>query len=886
MNIPLMRLWTKGLVRRQTGRLVVTIIGVGLAVSLLVTLSGFLAATLSGMTHQAIAGVPVDWQVQLSSSADPTAAATELARQPGAASVVQVGYFSTMGFQATTGNTVQTTGAGKVLGLGPGYRDAFPAEIRNLVGAGDVLLGQQLAANLHAAPGSVIAIGRPGLDTVQATVSGIVDLPYADSLFQTVGAPAGAAPTAPPDNVLLVPLAQWHTWFDPVTQTDPTAVTMQLHATIPHDLPASPTRAFSQVAGEARNYEIRLAGNGIVGDNLAARLDIARSDALYAQLLFLFLGFPGVMLAALLTAMFVASSGERRRRDQGLLRIRGASPANLMLVAIVEAVIVWLGAAVLGLAVGGLIVRLTFHRWSLGASPTATVGWAALSVLVGGLITLATLVIPAWRDLRGQTVSASVRSVRRAGTFWWERIGLDILLLVAAAVIYWRQARGGYQLILVPEGIPQVSVSYEAFLAPLLLWVSGGLLIVRLTRLVLAHRLVPAIRPLTANLGGLVTSILARQRGRTATGLVMIALAVAFATSTAIFNATYERQSRVDAELTNGSDVTVTGTTGSDFRASQAAVSSVPGVAAVEPMQHRFAYVGTDLQDLYGVRPATLTDAARLADSYFVGGTAKEVMGRLAATPDGVLVSPETVTDFQLQPGDTIRLRVQSAVDQQYHAVPFRYVGIAREFPTAPSDSFLVANADYIAQQTQSASVETLLVRTDRPPAGVADGIRNVLGVASGATVRDLQQAQQQVRTGLTAVSLHDLTRIELLFALLFAVGGAALMLFIGAGERRRTLAIMTSLGTGLWRGGAMVWTEMCLVLVGGIVGGGLLGWIVAQLLIRMLTGVFDPPPDTTVVPFAYLAAVVLLTIITAGLASLYVVVSSRRAVIPVIRGL
>ena len=68
-------------------------------------------------------------------------------------------------------------------------------------------------------------------------------------------------------------------------------------------------------------------------------------------------------------------------------------------------------------------------------------------------------------------------------------------------------------------------------------------------------------------------------------------------------------------------------------------------------------------------------------------------MAQLAATPDGVLVSPETVSDFQLQPGDTIRLRLQSAADQQYHVVPFHYVGIAREFPTAPSDSFLVANA-------------------------------------------------------------------------------------------------------------------------------------------------------------------------------------------------
>ena len=57
----------------------------------------------------------------------------------------------------------------------------------------------------------------------------------------------------------------------------------------------------------------------------------------------------------------------------------------------------------------------------------------------------------------------------------------------------------------------------------------------------------------------LVGASLSRQRGRLATGLALVALAIAFAVSTAIFNATYEAQSLVDAELTNGADVTVSG---------------------------------------------------------------------------------------------------------------------------------------------------------------------------------------------------------------------------------------------------------------------------------------------------------------------------------------
>ena len=85
----------------------------------------------------------------------------------------------------------------------------------------------------------------------------------------------------------------------------------------------------------------------------------------------------------------------------------------------------------------------------------------------------------------------------------------------------------------------------------------------------------------------------------------MVSLAVAFAASTAIFNATYERQSLVDAELTNGADVTVSGSQSADLTPYLQPIVTLPGVVAVEPMQHRFAYVGTDLQDLYGIDPAS-----------------------------------------------------------------------------------------------------------------------------------------------------------------------------------------------------------------------------------------------------------------------------------------
>ena len=235
------RIWAAGLLRRRHVRILATMLGIATTVALLATLAGFFAATRASMTRQAIADVAVDWQIQLAPSADPQVAIAELERSPGATKLAQIGYADTPGFEATTGDTVQTTGPGKVLGLDRDYRDAFPAEIRALIGQGGVLLAQQTAANLHAAPGSVITVKRPGLDPVEVTIDGVVDLPLADSLFQAIGAAPGATPQAPPDNVLLLPLDQWHTLFDPVARIAPDVVHLQLHATIPHDLPADPS---------------------------------------------------------------------------------------------------------------------------------------------------------------------------------------------------------------------------------------------------------------------------------------------------------------------------------------------------------------------------------------------------------------------------------------------------------------------------------------------------------------------------------------------------------------------------------------------------------------------------------------------------------------------
>jgi putative ABC transport system permease protein len=864
--------------------------GIAVAVLLLAALGTFFTASRASMTAQAVRAVPADWQVQLKPGSPVADASKVVAAAPGVTASLPVGYADTSGLSSRTASTVQTTGPGMVLGLPPAYATTFPGEIRPLVGAAHgVLLAQQTAANLGASVGSTVAISRPGQPRTTVKVDGIVDLPVADSLFQSIGVAPGSAPTAPPDNVVLVPAAMWQRMFEDATSG---AASTQIHAQLSHDLPADPGAAFTQVIGRAKNLEAQLGGDGLIGDNLAAQLDGARTDAIYAQMLFLFLGLPGVIIASILAGVIASSGRERRRHEQALLRIRGASPRRIVRLAAAEAVLVALIGTTVGLLAAAAAGRLAFSTSRFGATTRQAIAWSAVSVVFGLALATVTVVVPAWRDVRLLSVHDSQASVstgldRRPV---WARAYLDLVFLGLGGFIYWQAVKSGYQVVLAPEGVPTISVSYFTLLAPLLFWIGTALLMWRVgTSLLRRGRgwLAVATRPLAHRLAGVVAASMSRQRRGLARGLVLMGLTASFAISVAIFNTTYAAQARVDAQLSNGADVTVSTPASSGLPTGIGnAVSDLPGVAAVQPMQHRFAYVGNDLQDLYGVNATTIGQATSMSNAFFANGNAAQTLQTLAATPNGVLVSEETVHDFQLQPGDTVKLRLQFASDHAYHDVPFTYVGVVREFPTAPHDSFLVANADYVARTTGSPASQELLIRTDVSPAAVTAEVESLLGPASGATVKDIVTEQRITQSGLTAIDLAGLTKLELAFALLLAVGASGLVLALGLVERRRTFAIATALGAKRRQLGGFVWSEAAFVTIAGLVLGALSGWWIALVIVKILTGVFDPPPEHLSVPWTYLAGLLVAVGLAVAIAGIGMLRSVRRPTMTILRDL
>jgi putative ABC transport system permease protein len=868
-------MWLAGLLKTRLGRLAGTAACLCIAVAVITDLGLFIDHSSRSMTERALATLTTDFQVQLVPGMDVGVATQTIRDAVPTLAVAEVGYGSVTAFELQTNGTTQTTGAGKAVGLPPDYFSSRTNDIRVLAGdmSGAVLL-QQTAANLHAQPGDTVTLKFAGSDNTSVKVTGVVDLKTADAFFQAIGILPGAAPVAPPDNAVLMPIAAWKNLY----AANSADARTQLHVVIDRSiLGADPNDAYAKAAGIGRNLEARFAGNGIVGNNLAAQLDATRGDALYARVLFLFLGVPGAVLGVLLSLVIARSDAETRNRDQGLLRLRGAAPGRILSFLVAETLGVGAIAAVSGVLVALLAAQL------LAGIDALPLNWPVLiaGIVIGLLLAVVAVFIPALAASQGKSVIGSRASNYRTGNPIWQRLYLDVALLLVSGLLFWKTAASGYQIVLATEGVTATAVDYTAFLAPLLFWIGGGLLVIRLVRFGLARGQGPLARmlePIAGPAKHIVASALRWQRFRVSLSVALVALATAFLISTAIFNATYEAQARVDAELTNGADVTITGTAAGPADKFLNAVAKLDGVAAAEPMQHRYAYVGTDLQDLYGIDPARLDRATDLSNAYFRNGDAQATLRALARQADAVLVSEETVTDFQLAVGDKINLRLQGA-DHTYHAIPFTFVGVVREFPTAPHDSFLVANASYVAQMTGLAAAEDILVRSNGDIAALKNAITPLIA-GSSLQVTSLLDAVHTIGTSLTAVDVRGLSRIELVFAVLLAIAATGLNLALGFEDRRRDWVILRALGARGRKLASFVWSEAGVVLLAGATAGAVIGTVVAQILIVVLQGVFDPPPETPSVPWLYIIGALFVLGLAAVLAAVHATYQAEHAAI------
>ena len=320
-----------------------------------------------------------------------------------------------------------------------------------------------------------------------------------------------------------------------------------------------------------------------------------------------------------------------------------------------------------------------------------------------------------------------------------------------------------------------------------------------------------------------------------------------------IFSATWDQQANVDAQLTLGADVVATAPPGLAAKHDLAGkIARVPGVKATSALDHSYAYIGPDLQDTYGIDPASFTKATTLRDSYFIGGSADQMISRLRSTPDGIIVSKETITDYSLKQGDLLKLRVLDRSSGRFRVVPFHVIGTVQEFPSAPKDSFMVTNLPYLQRVSHEAGPNVVFAKTSGDPPAVSRRVAAATK-ADGAEVKNIREQNAQTATSITTVSLHGISRIEELFAIVLAAGAMGCSWRSGSPSagtssprwprwaRRSSGSAPSSGARPRWCSApAWCWQPA-------------LGWLLSKMLVAMLQHVFDPPPDALAIPWGFL---------------------------------
>ncbi len=767
-------------------------------------------------------------------------------------------------------------------------------------GAGSGAVSAEASRALGVRQGAAVELSLPGRRRLPLRVGGVADLARAKPLFYSRSSSKLEDFLYVPDAVIVSP-ATFERTIVPAFRSERARLgrvtkslpTVELDVLVERPrLDSDPATAVEQTKSIARSINRIAPRQDYLIDNISNTLQVARNDAVVGRRMFTFLGLPGVLLAAFLAAYAGGILASTERRERANLRMRGATRGQLLQVLSYKTLTFASVGSILGTALGFLAVLVILGRDSLLEAATGELLLTALTgVAVGMLATAIALYVPGRRSL-GREVSRERREMELPSVPAWRRLRLDVGLLLAAGVAEAIAISAGAfdpPAGSVSAGEP-VSLPSRLLLAPLIAWIGGILLAVRILMAIAARLPVPAPPRFGPVVRGTVGRSLRRRSWALATGTIGVGLVVAFGVGLAMFAASYDAAKASDSKFVVGSDLRITPSV-LNSRPLPPGFSSqleVAGVSAVTPVVFKLensVLVGPfdqDRKDLTAIDPASFRSVAPLSDAFFVDTTAGEAMAALEADPRGLLVDTQTADDLSVETGDRVQVLLARGTKRQT-LEPFRVVGLFERFPGFPQGTNLVANLDRYVSATGLRRTDFFLARTDDDSHGgltnaiaalrSGPGERNPIVIESTETVLDKDQSS------LTAINVHGLVDLDSLFTLLMSAAAIAIFVFGLMLQRRREYVTLLAQGMQGRELQALVLAEAALVTICGLVAGLLVGIGMGYLMVHILRGLFILEPGVTF-PVDDISTLVFL-VLAATLASALIAVAMLRRLRP-----
>ena len=617
-------------------------------------------------------------------------------------------------------------------------------------------------------------------------------------------------------------------------------------------------------------------------DNLSGAFKNAKTDVFSAKILFIFLGLPGVALAAYLAKFAAELFAQSQRRETSLLRTRGATPAQVTAIIAVTSILLAVGGSAFGLAFGlvALWVSAGGHLTSALNPLASGFDWrtfalsATIAFLAGLVLTFLAAFVPEFGAMRRE-ITEERRTVRRVEAApFWRRSYLDVLLLVAAAVVAVVTAlNGGFR----PSAneAAAIQLSFYIFLAPFFAWIGIILLTLRIVEGGLRAFAVPiaaAYRSVWGEIGDVAGKSVARRASRISAAVAVIAMTLSFGVSLELFQQTYTMEKRLDAQYIVGSDIRLTPALNTPQTADLGTHLTGPGVQCVTAVaRDTQALVGSEKNTVYGIDVASFRQTAYLPDSFFVDGqaqktidaltnrsadyapgSARQELDALANTPNGVLISVEQAEKYNILVGDPVLLRLYNRTTGQYTDIQAQAVGLFVYFPTSSQDSDFILNRDFMQSSSGNPAVDFFLTKTDGRPgviaqvsSALASHYKNVMPVR----IENIDTVIKTESSSLTSLNLEGLGNMEQLYTVLVVSVGLAIFLLAMINERQREFGTMRALGANLRQLRRFLFAEAATIgglslIVGAAVGVGL-----ATMLVLLLGVIFTIPAHGLAVP-------------------------------------
>jgi len=562
-------------------------------------------------------------------------------------------------------------------------------------------------------------------------------------------------------------------------------------------------------------YEVEPAADAAAGAGASVR-DIL---ALLTAVLLAFAAV-GVVIAALLVFNTFTIVVAQRSRELGLLRVLGASRAQVVGAIVAEALVVGAVASAVGLVVGigvaGVLLRVVEGAGFDVPDGGVVVGARTVVVALGvGIVVTALAALwPALRASRAAPIDALVDAPHPPGRGMAWRILLGTVITLAAVPV-------------VMTGLARTDDARR--LTGDLAWIGAGAVLVLAGVVIL---LAAVAGPLAGGLGRIgwhigPAGVLARENAvrnprRTAATAAALVIGLTLVTTVAVFGSSTKASVRRAVDRGIRADVILKAQQFAGFSPEVAhRAADIPGVTAVSPLQFRKVRILGNAETVAGAEAVGL---AATTDLDLVAGSVHDL------APEGILVHEDAARDYHVGVGDSVVVQMSRGF------YPLTVAGIYRQadFTGGLPISWIVPRDVYLEGFGPDEQDTLVYLRVRGDPDVVATRLRADLRTdfpnVEVLTRDGYRDDQEQAIDRFLAVSIALLLLSEII-----AVLGIVNTLALSVHERTREIGLLRAVGMSRTQVRTMIRREAVVIAaIGALVGiavGLIWGWLFVAAL-------------------------------------------------------